>query len=108
MEAPVAGSKHLASSIQDQASPPISVRGRRRSLRSADRCAVMEAKPLINANGREWSRMKRSCFPVDCAADYRIHFLLDASAAIWRNFSGGSGLPRAPRKDSPDGDALHA
>src|SRR5205814_5647402 len=31
-----------------------------------------------------------------------------AVAAIWRNFSGGSGLPRAPRKDSPDGDGLHA
>src|SRR5437763_4897349 len=25
---------------------------------------VTEAKPLINANGREWKRMKRGCFTV--------------------------------------------
>src|SRR5205814_2889599 len=31
-------------------------------FRSADRRAVTEAKPLINANGRQWKRIKRGCF----------------------------------------------
>src|SRR5205807_4296844 len=52
--------------------------------------ALTEAKPLINANGREWKRMKRmkrSCFTVDCAADHCIHFLLESIRVHSRSFA---------------------